>query len=224
VIGRALLAGHAVQIADAKDDPLYHGEAENDARSMLGVPLLRDGAAVGGIGLARKRVEPFTPKQVELVTTFADQAVIAMENARLITETREALEQQTATAEVLGVINASPGNLAPVFDAMLAKAIRLCDAELGQLLTYQGGCFHVASLHGGTPAFIEFMRRGPINPGPDTGLARLARELRVVHVEDLAAHEAYRQRDPLRVASVELAGMRTFLAVPLLKGDTLTRR
>src|SRR5215469_4442092 len=87
VIGRAVLASHAVQIADAKTDPLYHGEDESDARAMLGVPLLRDGVAIGGIGMARNRVEPFTEKQVELVTTFAAQAVIAIENARLLTET-----------------------------------------------------------------------------------------------------------------------------------------
>src|SRR6185437_10771831 len=89
VIGRAVLAGHAVQIADLKADPLYQGEAEDDARATLGVPLLRDGVEVGGIGLARNRVEPFTPKQIELVTTFADQAVIAMENARLLNELRQ---------------------------------------------------------------------------------------------------------------------------------------
>jgi class 3 adenylate cyclase len=136
-------------------------------------------------------------------------------------ELAEALEQQTATAEVLQVINTSPGDLAPVFDAMLEKAMRLCEAQLGLLLTYDGGCFRGVSSRGAAPAFFEFISRRSISPGPDTGLAKLARELRVVHVEDLVGGEAYRQRDPLRVASVELAGMRTFLAVPLLKDAAL---
>jgi two-component system, NtrC family, sensor kinase len=218
VIGRAVAAGHAVQIADAQIDPLYEGEAESDARAMLGVPLLRDGVAIGGFGLARNRVEAFSDREVELVTTFADQAVIAIENARLLTETREALEQQTATAEVLQVINSSPGDLTPVFDAMLDKAMRLCEAAFGFLSTYDGEYFHAVALRGVPQKFAEGWLSAPYRPGPNTTHDRLIRGERIVHVPDLAADGV---DDPRRRAVLEVAGIRSVLGVPLRKEGAL---
>jgi GAF domain-containing protein len=223
VVGRAASQGRTVQIEDAWTDPLY--EAKEDARiggirSVMGVPLLRDGAVIGVIGLARRRIEPYSEREIELVTTFADQAVIAIENARLLTETREALEQQTATAEVLQVINSSPGNLAPVFDAMLEKVLRLCEASYGMLWTYDGEYFRVTAQRNIPPALQEFLSQ-PIKPGPGTSVERVIGGASIVHTADVRQEAAYREGHPRRRAMVELGGARAGLTVALRQDGKL---
>ena len=171
-------------------------------------------------------MRPFTDKQIELVTNFATQAVIAIENTRLLNELRRTddlarLEQQTATSEVLQAIWSSPGELEPVFEAMLANAMHICEAKFGHVVLYDGEAFHAGYLHDVPPAYREVWERGPIHPGPKSGLGRVANTREAVHIADLAAEPAYSERDPLRVATVELAGARTFLGVPMLKEGRL---
>jgi adenylate cyclase len=191
------------------------------ARSCVGVALRKDAVLLGAIIIYRQEVRPFSQKQIALLENFAAQAAIAMENARLLTETREALEQQTATAEVLQVINSSPGDLGPVFDAMLEKATRLCEAAFGLLFTYDGERINAAALHNIPKGFADFLLRGPVTPAPQTTLSRAIQERKPVQIADVLASEQYRNGDPFAVAAVEGGGVRTVLSIPLLKDDVL---
>jgi GAF domain-containing protein len=204
------------------DDPVVREAVEAAGiRTLLFVPLRKDGALLGFITVHRTEVRPFTDKQIALLENFAAQAVIAMENARLITETREALDQQTATAEVLQVINASPGDLAPVFDAMLEKAMRLGEAVFGMMHTYDGEQFHTAATRGVPEAYTEYRKRNPAVISPGTGPARVLEGERVVHIVDLEAEEAYRSPESVNRALVDLAGARSILTTALHREDTL---
>ena len=218
---RALLERAVVHVTDLASE-LGHAMPEavsvGGVRTALGVPLLREGEPIGVFLLAKQRVEPFTERQIELVRTFADQAVIAMENARLLTETREALEQQTATAEVLQVINSSPGDLDPVFDAMLEKAVRLCDAAFGALHTFDGEVAHPVAERNLPKALTDYHRAEPFRPDAERSfMGRSLHQRRTIHVADDAAEEPYRSGVPSAVAAVELGGVRTLLHVPLIK-------
>jgi PAS domain S-box-containing protein len=219
LIGRVALTGEVVHIPDLTTDPDYRlpeTATLGKLRTMLGVPLLRDGLVVGTLALNRERVEPFTERQIELVRTFADQAVIAIENTRLLAELRESLEQQTATAELLQVINSSPGDLAPVFDAMLEKALDLCEAAFGNMQTFDGQIVRTVAMRGVTPEFAAHLAvPRPLLPG--TNHERLVRGEDFVHVEDFRESEVYRAGTVTARASVDLSGARSVISMPLRK-------
>ena len=227
--GRVLLEGKSVQIPDVLADPEYtFGETARlgNFRAILGVPLLRQGIPIGLFLLHRAAVRPFTEKQIKLVETFADQAVIAIENTRLFEaeqertrELTELLEQQTATSEVLKVISGSPGELGPVFQAMLENAVRICSAKFGVLALSEGDAFRAVALHGAPPAYAEVRRREPVMRfGPGTAAGCATKTKQPVQIADIRAEPAY-ANDPQRLAILELAGARTMLAVPMLKED-----
>jgi GAF domain-containing protein len=226
-IGRAILRRTIVQIPDVQADLAFG--APTTYRSLMAVPFLRDGHPIGGITVGRAQPGPFPEGQIRLLRSFADQAVIAIENTRLFEaeqartrELSEALQQQTATSEVLSVISSSTGKLELVFQAMLANATLICEARFGNLFLREGEAFRLVAAHDPPPAWAERWRREPvIHPGPGTGLGRVAKTKQLAHIADLTREQAYIERDPLFVAQVELAGGRTLLVVPMLKAKEL---
>jgi class 3 adenylate cyclase len=209
------------ELAVFRDDPVVRQRLEiHGIRTWLGVALQKDGVLLGVINVHRHAVKPFTDKQIALLQNFAAQAAIAMENARLITETREALEQQTATAEVLQVINASPGDLAPVFDAIVKKAMRVCGAAHGALRTFDGKALHLVAMHEEANIVARVRQTGPIQPHPGNPYEPLVRGERIIHTVDMRDTAAYREFAATR-ERIDALGMRTWLAVALSKDGML---
>jgi signal transduction histidine kinase len=208
-------------------DPLFIAAAElGGFRTVLAVPMLKEADVLGAIYIYRQEVWPFSDKQIALLASFASQAVIAIENTRLLNELKqrtddlsESLEQQTATSEVLHVISRSPGDLKPVFQTMLENATRICHAKFGVLQLYEGRAFRIGAIHNAPPAFAEAMARRErlMRPTPQHPFRRMVTTQEVVQIEDLTDSPAYKERDYGVVMLVELASARTFLAVPMLK-------
>jgi GAF domain-containing protein len=235
VAGRTVIDRKPVHVIDLQAEAKEFPEGSAFARRLghrttAGVPLLREGVAIGTIQLRRAEVNRFTDKQIGLLETFAAQAVIAIENTRLLNELRqrtndltESLEQQTATSEVLRVISASPGELKPVFNAMLENAVRLCEAEFGHLFLYDGAAFHTTALHSASRVFAEVRRRPVVlrDVHPDNPLSVITRTKAVVHTADARTEKSYIERDPSFFEFVDTSGARALLLVPMLKENAL---
>jgi two-component system NtrC family sensor kinase len=220
---------HTVEVeTDPRWGPSFREQARSRGfRSALAVPMLHGTEAVGAIAVTRAQVGGFTIAEIGLLQTFADQAAIALENARLLTELRarnadltEALEQQTATSEVLRVISRSPTDVQPVFDAIVESAVRLCETMAGALLRFNGETLHPAAVYG--PAREEILRAWegffPYRPGPEVAIGQAVLERRVINIEDVMSLP----RNPLREATQRSGGYRAYLAVPMLhEGDVI---
>src|SRR5262249_51790394 len=236
LFGRAVLEGRTIHVPDALADPEYDHTRLQDlqdavtVRAGLAVPMMREGTVVGIVTLQRKEPRPFSDSQIRLVATFADQAVIAIENVRLFDEVQartrelsESLEQQTATSEVLKVISSSPGELEPVFNAMLANATRICDATFGGLFLYEAPLFRTVAIHS-KQSYDDYLRRNPVidlRENPGTPLDRVANSKQVVHIPDLRTDQSYVGKNRFIVRLVDGVGTRTFVSVPMLKEGQL---
>src|SRR5262245_6110163 len=233
---RAILDGQTIHIYDmmAEIDAEFPEARElrrlASSRTVLVTPLLREGAAIGAILIRRQEVRPFTPAQIKLLETFADQAVIAIENVRLFQELahrtgeletsnvqlREALEQQTATSEILGVIANSPTEIQPVLETLIESATRLCGADKGFIYRWDGKFYRLAVASGTSTEFLEVLHKNPIRPGRQSATGRAALERRVVQIPDVLADPEYSWAEGQRGEEI-----RTILAVPMLREGTV---
>jgi two-component system NtrC family sensor kinase len=231
-VGRAIIDAQTIHVRDIANSDEYPRGREralrNGSRAILAVPLIRDGAAVGAILLRRQEAVDFTPKQIELVTNFASQAVIAIENTRLLKELHqrtddlsESLEQQTATSEVLQVISSSTGDVAPVFQKLLENATRVCSAEFGTLNLYENGTIRLVAIHNAPAAIAAEALNAAWVPHPQSSNGIVIRTGQVVQIEDLRTNQAYLDRDPAIVSMVERVGARTLVAVPMFRDNEL---
>ena len=229
-LGRTVTSGAITHIPDILSDPATSRAAQEwrkigGYRTVLSVPLMREGSIIGAVVLTRTAVRPFTDKEIDLVQSFADQAVIAIENVRLFEaeqqrtrELSESLEQQTATSEVLRVISRSPGELEPVFQAMLENATRICEAKLGNLWLREGDKFRIVAIHGGSQEYRDYLFSEPlVLPDPQSAMARIANNRETVHIDDISTAPTYGMR--VRVATIEVAKARTLVGVPMLKDN-----
>jgi signal transduction histidine kinase len=220
-LDRLLKAGGAIYSADEATNPGAPARL-GGARSLVTVPMRKDGQLIGAIIIYRQEVRPFTDKQIELLTNFAAQAVIAIENTRLLNELRESLQQQTATSEVLQTISSSQGDLQPVFNAMLGNATRICEAKFGVLFLYEGDAFRVIALHGAPPAYAEERRRDPrIGIPHGTAMARMVETRQTVQIADIQSEPAYFNDPQRRAGLIGSADARTLIMVPMLKEEEL---
>ena len=219
-LGKAVLSRAPNWVADVETDPAYsaafrQGARERGYRSLLAVPMLREQVAIGAIAVTRREPGPFTDHQISVLKTFADQAVIAIENVRLFNETKEALERQTATAEILKVIASSPTDAQPVFDVIVESAVRLCGARFGRVYRYDGSTIHMVASHGlSAPALGQVQRVYPRPAAQDTTVGQAILGLRPRFVHDI-------QRDqtvpPLSREMMEALGTRSQVTMPMLR-------
>jgi signal transduction histidine kinase len=235
-LGRVVARKEVAHVADvlggsayAGRDPLRVATVELlEARTLLAVPMLKDTELVGAIIIYRQEVRPFSERQIELVASFASQAVIAIENTRLLRELRqrtddlsESLEQQTATSEVLQVISSSPGDLQPVFQKMLENATHVCGANFGVMNLWDGNNLNIAADYNVPAAFTASRQQRLINPHPQSGLATVLRTRQIVQIEDVRNSPAYLDGAPAAVEIADVAGARTIVIVPMLKEQEL---